>query len=62
MERKKNFTFNPDKTRYLMIKGKKRSKKEGEQPEMKIKKGKIERTNEYRYLGNWIDERGSVER
>ena len=61
MEEEKKFTFNndPGKTNYLMIKT---GYKEEKEPVIKVRKGKVERTKEYRYLGNWINEKGNEER
>ena len=56
MERKKGFTFSTDKSNTLII-GKEKGK---EEMNIQIKKGKIETTIEYRYLGNWLDETGKV--
>eukprot|EP00794_Sanderia_malayensis_P015001 gene15001-16550_t len=58
MESVKKFTFNTDKSKYMVIKGR---KEKIEEPEIKVKKGDIQRTEKYKYLGNWIDEKGSLE-
>ena len=39
--------------------GKKQEEKEAN---IQVEKGKIKRTKEYKYLGNWITESGTVER
>ena len=33
-----------------------------EEVDIEVEKGKIGKTEEYRYLGNWISERGNVEK
>ena len=45
---------------YMIVNtGKKQEEKE---PNIQVEKGKITRTKEYKYLGNWITESGTVER
>ena len=55
MEEEKKYTFNTEKTNYMIIKTGKKSEVKKEL-EMNVKKGKIERTKRYKVLGNWIDE------
>jgi len=61
MEEEKKFTFNVNKgkTNYMVIKT---GKETNEEPLIEVRKGKVEKTNEYKYLGNWIGEHGNVER
>ena len=64
MEKQKGFTFGigNGKTQYMIIKGKRRTKKEEEQEiEIELKKGRVQETNKYRYLGNWIGVSGTAE-
>ena len=59
MEETKKFTFNLDKSKYLVINtgtGKE------EVPEIELLNGKMEKGKEYEFLGNYIDEKGTVER
>ena len=58
MEEKKGFRFNTDKTKYMIVRT---GKKKVEEANIEVKMGKVERTNEYKYLGNWIGEKGTVE-
>ena len=61
MEIKKKYTFNNanGKSHYMIIKT---GNDQEEDVEILVGKGKITRASEYKYLGNWIDERGTVER
>ena len=61
MEQEKRFTFNNDqgKTHYLIIKT---GKEEEQKPKIKVKKGKVTETESYKYLGCWIDNRGTAEK
>ena len=61
MEKRKKYTFNNGngKSHYMMIKT---GVEPEEEVEIKVEKGKIEKTVEYKYLGNWINEKGTVER
>ena len=61
MERKKGYTFNvgEGKTQYLTIRN---GKKPEEEPEIELTNGKVMKTEEYKFLGNWIDSKGTVER
>ena len=54
MEEKKAFTFSTDKTNTMII-GEERGKKE---MKVEVRKGKIAKAKEYKYLGNWVDETG----
>ena len=58
MEKQKGYTFNigKEKTAILIVNKKKNKKYE---IDVKVKKGNIEITNEYKYLGEWYDEKGS---
>ena len=57
MEENKKMTFNTDKSQYLIMTF--GSKKGLRNIEEKVMKGKIGQTNEYKYLGDIFDERGS---
>lgn len=61
MEEEKKFTFNVGKTKYIKINTGKRGGKE-EEPMVVLKRGKISRIDEYKYLGNWITTKGTAER
>ena len=57
MEENKKITFNTDKSQYLIMTfGNKKGLRNIEENAMK---GKIGRTNEYKYLGDFFDEKGS---
>ena len=58
MERTKGYTFNTEvsKTSILIINKKK--KKNYNDITLNVKKGKIEMSNEYKYLGEWYNEKG----
>ena len=57
----KGYTFNvgESKTQYITIKT---TKKRVEEANIHLTKGKVTRTNEYKFLGNWINQEGNVER
>lgn len=59
MEKTKGFTFNigASKTAILKIQNKKKSK-ELDIKKLYVKKGTIENTSEYKYLGEWYNEKG----
>ena len=61
MEQRKGFTFSVEKSNYMVVQTG-NSKKENEDIDIKIKKGQVRRTREYKYLGNWIDTEGNVRR
>ncbi len=42
----------------MVIKGR---KEKIEEPEIKVKKGEIERAENFKYLGNWIGEKGNLD-
>ena len=60
MEERKKFEFNLEKTKCLKVKG--TNNKEEEIPEIYLKKGKVEETSEYKYLGNYLTSSGRVTR
>ena len=62
MEEAKGFTFGigNGKTQYMVINN--RGKKKTTEVEIKLKNGIVTKTKEYKYLGNWLDERGTMER
>ena len=59
MEKKKKYTFNVGngKSHYMVIKTGREKEKE---VNIVLEKGKIEKTEDYKYLGNWINEKGTV--
>ena len=57
MEEEKKFTFNVEKTAYMIVKT---SRKKEEEIDIKLKKGKIKRVSSYKYLGIWISEKGNL--
>ena len=61
MEKEKKYTFNNanGKSHYMIIKT--RREKE-EEVNIKVEKGKIKWVKEYKYLRNWVSEKGTVER
>ena len=59
LEKKKGFTFGTDKTNYLIIKT---GKEKDELVELKVKKGMIEKADNYKYLGLIIHENGTIEK
>ncbi len=61
MEKEKKYTFNNanGKSHFMIIKSGKEKEKE---PNISVEKGKITRTKEYKYLGNWLTENGTIER
>ena len=62
MEKKKKYTFNNEngKSHYMiMTTG---NKEEEQELDIQVEKGMITRTREYKYLGNWIAENGTIER
>ena len=61
MEDEKKFTFNIDKgkTSYMIVRT---GKDTNQEPIIKLRKGKVEKTNEYNYPGNWFPESGKIER
>ena len=61
MEQYKGFTFNAKKTNYVIVKTGK-GRKENEEPGIELKRGTVGKAKEYKYLGNWIDEKGDIGR
>ena len=61
MEQHKGFTFNAEKTNYVIVKTGK-GRKENEEPGIELKRGTVVKAKEYKYLGNWIDEKGDIGR
>ena len=60
MEEEKKFTFNNEqgKTNYMIIKT---GKEEKQKPNIVVKKGKVMETTKYKYLGNWLNDKGNIE-
>ena len=56
MEELKKFTFSVKKTKYMVIET---GKEEEEKIEEMIEKGKVEKVDEYKYLGLWINSKGN---
>lgn len=59
MEKKKKFTFSAEKSNFMVIRT---GKTEKEKPKIELKNGEIKETEEYKYLGNWICGKGTIER
>ena len=61
MEKERKYTFNNanGKSHYMIIKA---GREKEEEVNIKVEKGQITRAKEYKYLGNWISEKGTVER
>eukprot|EP00794_Sanderia_malayensis_P020626 gene20626-22661_t len=61
MESRKKYTFNNanGKSHYMIVKT---GREQEEIVDIQVEKGKITRTQEYKYLGNWITEKGTVEK
>ena len=62
MKKDKNYTFiyeNWESHCMIVNTGKEEVERE---PDIQVEKGKITRTKEYKYLGHWITESGTVER
>ena len=57
MEKKKGYTFNVQKTSILRM----NREKNAEKINIQLKKGQIEEVKKYKFLGNWMDEKGSME-
>ena len=59
METMRKFTFNTkvEKTAFLIINPKRKNKEE--KLNNQLKQGEIQRTSEYRYLGEWYTEKGN---
>ena len=61
MERHKGFTFNIGKNKTEMMIINKQRRKEYNDINVRVKSGKIETTKEYKYLGEWYNEKGNHE-
>ena len=61
MEKEKKYTFNNGngKSHYMIIKT---GRDKEEELDITVENGQITRTDEYKYLGNWLTETGTVER
>ena len=59
MEEKKKYTFNNDngKSHYMIVKT---GREKEQEVNIEVGKGRIERTEKYRYLGNMITTKGGV--
>ena len=60
IEKKYTFNIGNGKSHYMIIKTGK--KQEEQEIQIQVEKGIITRTKEYKYLGNWITENGSIKR
>ena len=58
MEDEKLMEFSADKTKWLCVKN---GREAIEEIEVDIKQGRIKRAEEYKYLGNWINEKGNMD-
>ena len=54
MEKQKRYTFNIDKTNYMIITN---GREVVQTPEIVLKRGEIKRIDKYKHLGNWIGEK-----
>ena len=61
MEELKKFTFSPNPTKSAILKMENRRKKQKENINTKVKKGEISMVKEYKYLGEWFNEKGTKE-
>ena len=61
MEERKGFTFSVDKSNYMIVKTGKGRRTE-DNVEIEVKRGHIKREKEYKYLGNWLTEDGTLEK
>ena len=59
MEDQKGFVFNTEKTNYINIRT---GREKEEEVIINVTKGRIEKKEEYKYLGNWITTNGTVEK
>ena len=59
MEKCKGFTFNTGKNKTEIMIVNKRKNKEYNNTKLSVKKGEIGITNEYKYLGEWYNEKGN---
>ena len=59
MEMKKKFTFNLEKTNFMIIENRRQT---SERPTLILERGEMSEVKEYKYLGNWITTTGTVER
>ena len=57
LEEEKKFKFNRNKSKYMVVKT---GREKDEEVVASVKDGKIERTNEYKYLGMWITEENNI--
>ena len=57
-EEEKLWEFSIDKTKWMCIKNR---KKEIEEIEVEIKQGKIGKTNVYKFLGNFVNDKGNMD-
>ena len=59
MEDKKGYTFGIDKTNYMIVQT---GKEKDQELNIIIKRGKVERVPDYKFLGLIIDESGTIGR
>ena len=60
MEEKKKFTISVKKSNYMIITN--NENKTMEEVHIEVEKGIIQQTKEYKYLGNWINSKGNMDR
>jgi len=61
MEIEKRFTFSTGKSNYMRIRTG-RNKTTKAELTIEVKRGKVEKTEEYKYLGGWMNQKGNLER
>ena len=60
MEKEKMWEFSIDKSKWMCLKNSRSEKVE--EMDIEVKQGMIQQTLEYKYLGNWINDKGNLER
>ena len=60
MEKEKKFRFSTSKSNIMIIKSRKQQKEEGK-IEINVHQGQIQYIEQYKYLGFWLNEKGSLE-
>ena len=61
METQKKMEFSTEKSNWMVMKTGKRNE-QVEELDVEIKQGKIPQTDEYKYLGNWANEEGNMDK
>ena len=57
LEKEKKYTFGIEKTKYTVMET---GKEEEEEIEEEVERGKVEKTDEYKYIGLWLNEEGDL--